>query len=96
MNILQGYRRGGKAIRMERTSKKMTVAHYVRVSVKELEDQAATSTVDLSKLSDEELGAGIYIPTHERVFRNSPDDDPSLAEFVLRDWLRQKAKKKKK
>ena len=81
---------------MKRTSKKLTVAHYVRVSVKEPDDPAATPTVDLSKLSDEELGAGIYIPTHERVFRNSPDDDPSQAEFVLRDWLRQKAKMSKK
>ena len=79
---------------MERTSKKFTVAHYVRVSVKEPDDPAATPTVDLSKLSDEELSAGIYIPTHERVFRNPPDDDPSQAEFVLRDWLRQKAKMK--
>ena len=94
MNILQGYQRGGKAIRTKCTAKKLTVAHYVRVSVKEPDNQAATPTVDLSKLSDEELGAGIYIPTHERVFRNSPDDDPSQAEFVLRDWLRQKAKMK--
>ena len=96
MYILQCYRRGGKKIRIQRTSKKLTVAHYVRVLVKEPDDQAATSTVDLSKLSDEELGAGIYIPTQERVFRNSPDDDPSQAEFVLRDWLRQKAKMSKK
>ena len=94
MNILQGYQRGGKAIRTKCTSKKLTVAHYVCVSVKEPDNQAATPTVDLSKLSDEELSAGIYIPTHERVFRNSPDDDPSLAEFVLRDWLRQKTKMK--
>lgn len=63
---------------MERTSKKMTVAHYVRVSVKEPDDQAATSTVDLSKLSDEEIWDGLYIPTQERFFRNPPDDDPSL------------------
>lgn len=94
MNILQGYQRGGKAIRTKCTSKKLTVAHYVRVSVKEPDNQAATPTVDLSKLSDEELGAGIYIPTHERVFRNSPDDNPSQVEFVLRDWLRQKEKMK--
>ena len=83
MNILQGYRRGGKAIKMERTSKKLTVAHYVRVSGKEPDNQAATPTVDLSKLSDEERGAGIYIPTHERVFRNSLDDDPSQELFIL-------------
>lgn len=96
MYILQGYRRGGKAIKMERTSKKLMVAHYVRALVKEPDDQAATSTVDLSKLSDEELGAGIYIPTQERFFRNPPDDDPSQELFILRDWLRQQAKKKKK
>ncbi len=94
MNILQGYQRGGKAIRTKCTSKKLTVAHYVRVSVKEPDNQAAAPTVDLSKLSDEELGAGIYIPTQERFFRNPPDDDPSQAEFVLRDWLRQKEKMK--
>ena len=80
---------------MERTSKKLTVAHYVRVSEKETDDQAATPTVDLSKLSDEELSAGIYIPTHERVFRNSPDDDPSQAEFILADYLHQKEKRAK-
>jgi hypothetical protein len=79
---------------MKRTSKKLTVAHYVRVSVKEPDNQAATKTVDLSKLSDEEIWAGLYIPTQERVFRNPPDDDPSQAEFVLRDWLRQKEKMK--
>ena len=72
------------------------MAPYVRVSVKDPDDQAATKTVDLSKLSEEELGAGIYIPTQERVFRNPPDDDPSQAEFVLRDWLRQKEKRRKK
>ena len=96
MNILQGYRRGGKKIRIQRTSKKLIVTPYVRVSVKEQDDQVATPTVDLSKLSEEELGAGIYIPTQERVFRNPPDDDPSQAEFVLRDWLRQKEKRRKK
>ena len=96
MNILQGYRGGGKAIRIQRTSKKLIVTPYVRASVKETDNQAATKTVDLSKLSDEEIWAGLYIPTQERVFRNPPDDDPSQAEFVLRDWLRQQAKKKKK
>jgi hypothetical protein len=94
MFILQGYRRGGKAIRKERTSKKLTVAHYVRVSVKEPNDQAATPTVDLCKLSDEEIWDGLYIPTQERFFRNSLVDDLSQAEFVLQDWLRQKAKMK--
>ena len=96
MNILQGYRRGGKAIRTKCTSKKLHVASYVRVSVKEPDDQAATKTVDLSKLSDEEIWDDLYIPTQERFFRNPPDDDPSQAEFVLQDWLRQQAKKKKK
>ena len=85
-NILQRYRRGGKAIRMERTSKKPALAHYVRVSVKD--EQAAKPKADLSKLSDEEIRAGVYIPTHERFFRNPPDDDPSLAEFYLADYLR--------
>ena len=89
---LQGYRGGGKAISMKRTSKKMTVAPYVRVSVKEPNDQAVTPTVDLNKLSEEELGAGLYIPTQERFYRNAPDDDPSQTEFVLRDWLRQRTK----
>ena len=93
MNTLQGYRRGGKAIRMECTSKKKTVASYVRVGS---DNRAATPKVDLSKLSEEELSAGLYIPTQERFFRNAPDDDPSYAEFVLRDWLRQKDKNKKK
>ena len=93
MYILQGYRIGGKAIKTKRTSKKLPVAHYVRVSVKEPDDQAATPTVDLSKLSEEELGAGIYIPTQERVFRNPPDDDPSRELFILQDWLRQRAKR---
>ena len=78
---------------MERTTKKLTVAPYVRVSVKE---PAATPRVDLGKLSEEEIWDGLYIPTQERFFRNSPDDDPSYAEFVLRDWLRQKDKNKKK
>ena len=96
MNILQGYRRGGKAIRMERTSKKLNVAHYVRVSVKEPDDQAATSAVDLDKLLREDTVDGLYIPTQERFFRNPPDDDPSQTEFVLLDWLRQKAKMKQK
>jgi len=81
---------------MKRTSKKLTVAHYVRVSVKEPDDQAATPTVDLSKLLRENTVDGLYIPTQERFFRNPPDDDPSQAEFVLRDWLRQKAKMSKK
>ena len=84
--ILQRYQGGGKAIRMERTSKKPAVACYVRVSVKD--DQAAKPKVDLSKFSDEEIRAGVYIPTHERVFRNPPDDDPSLAKFYLADYLR--------
>ena len=53
--ILQGYQRGGKAIRMERTTKKLPVAHYVRVSIKKQDNQAATPTMDLSKLSDEEI-----------------------------------------
>ena len=96
MFILQGYRRGGKKIRIQRTSKKLHLAPYVRVSVKEQDVQVATKTVDLSKLSDEEIWAGLYIPTQERVFRNPPDDDPSQAEFVLRDWLRQKEKRRKK
>ena len=68
--ILQRYQGGGKAIRMKRTSKKPAVAHYVRVSVKDPDNEAAKQKVDLSQFSDEELGAGIYIPTHERVFRN--------------------------
>ena len=76
---------------MKHTSKKLTVAPYVRVSVKE---PAATPRVDLGKLSEEEIWDGLYIPTQERFFRNSPDDDPSQAEFVLRDWLRQQAKMK--
>jgi hypothetical protein len=96
MNILQGYRGGGKKIRIQRTSKKLTVAQYVRVSVKEPENQAAMPTVDLDKLLREDTVDGLYIPTQERFFRNPPDDDPSQAEFVLRDWLRQKAEKKKK
>ena len=96
MNILQGYQRGGKAIRTKCTSKKLTVAHYVRVSVKEPDNQATTPTVDLSKLLRENTVDGLYIPTQERFFRNPPDDDPSQAEFVLRDWLRQKAKMSKK
>ena len=96
MFILQRYRGGGKAIRTKCTSKKLHVASYVRVSVKEQDVQVATKTVDLSKLSDEEICAGLYIPTQERVFRNPPDDDPSQAEFVLQDWLRQQTKKKKK
>ena len=94
MYILQGYRGGGKAIRMERTSKKLTVAHYVRVSVKEPDDQAATPTVDFDKPSEEKLWDGLYIPTQERFFRNPPDDDPSQELFILQDWLRQKAKRK--
>lgn len=81
---------------MERTSKKLPVAHYVRVSVKEPDDQAATPAMDLDKLLREDTVDGLYIPTQERFFRNPPDDDPSLAEFVLRDWLRQKAKMSKK
>lgn len=94
MIILQGYWRGGKKIRIQRISKNLHVAPYVRVSIKEQDNQAATPTVDLSKLSDEEIWVGLYIPTHERVFRNPPDDDPSQALFVLQDWLRQKAKMK--
>ena len=93
--ILQHYREGGKAIRMKRTSKKTAAAHYVRVSVKDLDDQAAKPKADLSQLSDEELGAGLYIPEQERFFRNSPDDYPSQAEFILADYLRQKEKMKK-
>ena len=79
---------------MERTSKKPAVAHYVRVSVKDPDNEAAKPKVDLSKFSDEEIRAGVYIPTHERVFRNPPDDDPSQAEFILADYLRQKEKMK--
>ena len=79
---------------MERTSNKLTVAHYVRVSVKKPDNQAATSAVDLDKLLREDTVDGLYIPTQERFFRNPPDDDPSQAEFVLRDWLRQKEKMK--
>ena len=79
---------------MERTTKKLTVAPYVRVSVKEPEDHSAMPSVGMSKLSEEEIWDGLYVPTQERFFRNSPDDDPSYAEFVLRDWLRQKAKMK--
>ena len=78
---------------MEHTSKKLTVAPYVRVGS---DNRAATPKVDLSKLSEEELSAGLYIPTQERFFRNSPDGDLSYAEFVLQDWLRQKDKNKKK
>ena len=96
MIILQGYRKGGKKIRIQRTSKKLHMAPYVRVSIKEPDDQAATSAVDLDKLLREDTVDGLYILTQERFFRNPPDNDPSLAEFVLRDWLRQKAKKKKK
>lgn len=81
---------------MERTSKKMTVAHYVRVSVKEPDDQAATPTVGLNKLLRKDTVDGLYIPTQERFFRNPPDDDPSQELFILRDWLRQKAKMNKK
>ena len=84
--ILQRYRRGGKAIRMERTSKKPAVAHYVRVSVKD--EQAAKAKVDLSKLSDEEIRAGVYIPTHERFFRNPSDDERTMAVINLADYLR--------
>ena len=94
MFILQGYRGGGKAIRVKRTSKKLTVAPYVRVSVEEPDNRAATQTVELNTLFKEEIGEGLYLSTQERFFRNSPDDDPSQAEFVLRDWLRQKAKMK--
>ena len=50
----------------------MTVASYVRVGS---DNRAATPKVDLSKLSEEELSAGLYIPTQERFFRNAPDDD---------------------
>ena len=74
----------------ENTSKKLSVAPYVRVSVKGSDEKKATPTVDWRKLSKEELRAGIYIPTQERFFRNPPDDDPSQALFVLEDWLRQK------
>ena len=93
MFILQGYRKGNKAIRIQRTSKKLIVTPYVRVSVKEQDNQVATPTVDLSKLSDEEICAGLYIPTQERVFRNPPDDGPSQELFILQDWLRQRAKR---
>ena len=76
------------------TPKKLPVAHYVRVSVKEPDDSVSTPRVDWRKVSKKELGEGLYIPTQERFFRNSLDDDPSQAEFVLQDWLRQKAKMK--
>ena len=71
---------------MERTSKKPALAHYVRVSVKD--EQVAKPKVDLSKLSDEEIRVGVYIPTHERFFRNSLDGDPSRSEYILADYLR--------
>ena len=74
----------------ENTPKKLSVAHYVRVSVKEPDDSASTPRVYLSKISKKELGEGLYIPTQERFFRNPLDDDPSQALFVLEDWLRQK------
>ena len=74
---------------MKHTSKKLTVAPYVRVGS---DNRAATPKVDLSKLSEEKLSAGLYIPTQERFFRNPPDDDPSQALFILEDWLRQKEK----
>ena len=77
--------------KMEHTSKKLTVAPYVRVGS---DNRAATPKVDLSKLSEDEIRAGLYIPTQERIIRNPPDGDPSHAEFVLRDWLRQKTKMK--
>ena len=83
MNILQGYRRGGKKIRIQRTSKKLPVVHYVRVSVKEPDNQAATQTVDLDKLLREDTVDGLYIPTQERFFRNPPDDDPPQELFIL-------------
>lgn len=79
---------------MERTSKKLHVAPYVRVSVKEPDNQAATPTVGLNKLLRKDTVDGLYIPTQERFFRNPPDDDPSQELFILRDWLRQKAKMK--
>ena len=79
---------------MERTSKKLHVASYVRVSVKEPNDQVARPMMDLSKLLREDTVDGLYIPTQERVFRNPPDDDPSQELFILQDWLRQKAKMK--
>ena len=41
---------------MERTTKKLTVAHYVRVSVKEPDDHSAMPSVGMSKLSEEEIG----------------------------------------
>lgn len=72
------------------TPKKLSVAPYVRVSVKEPDDSASTPRVYLSKISKKELGEGLYIPTQERFFRNPPDDDPSQELFILEDWLRQK------
>ena len=72
------------------TLKKLPVAHYVRVSVKEPDDSASTPRVDWRKVSKKELGEGLYIPTQERFFRNPPDDDPSQELFILEDWLRQK------
>jgi len=83
-------------IRMKCTSKKMAVAPYARVSVKEPDDQAATPTVDFDKPSEEELWDGLYIPTQERFFRNPPDGDTSQEQFILQDWLRQKGKNNKK
>lgn len=79
-------------IRMKCTSKKMAVAPYARVSVKEPDDQAAKQTAD----DEEELWDGLYIPTQERFFRNPPDGDTSQEQFILQDWLRQKGKNNKK
>ena len=74
----------------ENTSKKLSVAPYVRVSVKGSDEKRATPTVDWRKLSEEELRAGIYIPTQERFFRNTVEGDIARAKYTLEDWLRQK------
>ena len=84
-------------VKMERknTPKKLSVAPYVRVSVKEPDDKTAPPTVDLDKLSEKEIGEGLYIPTMERIFKNSPEGDIARAKSTLEDWLRQKNRKHK-
>ena len=93
--ILQCYREGGKAITMKCNSyRRINVAPYIRVSVKDgacdsaVNNAAIQQTAETDINLDDEDFSGVYIPTHERVFRNPPDDDPSLAEYILADYLR--------
>ena len=44
---------------------------------------------------EEEIRTGLYIPTMEKLFKNTPEGDIARAKFTLEDWLRQKNRKHK-